>query len=233
MWLFIHFLTFLLRCIDVSIVKKKPLFHKGSDTHQKQKNRYCKKNACNNNFFHYLSPRQILIYRWVNYIIFFIKSQSIGTEACACIDPSQRQKRRSQGHRATRGFVREFAVRGSIISNFKVEYGNFSRAEYTCTRHWRTSSPMASFGMRTHIRAGNDVQDRQIKAMKCLICKARVGRFRRSRKKRKNRTFVLLSFFGDPEYIKVEGLKVMNPWIKINLRYIFAFRGANCRILFV
>ena len=33
---------------------------------------------------------------------------SFGTVACACIDPSQRQKRRSRGHRATRDFVRKF-----------------------------------------------------------------------------------------------------------------------------
>ena len=38
------------------------------------------------------------------------------------------------------------------------KYGNFSRAEYTCTRHWRKSSPMASFGMRTHILKITDFQ---------------------------------------------------------------------------
>ena len=43
--------------------------------------------------------------------MFFIKSQPIGTEACACLDMIQvgGKKRKSRGHRATRDFVREFA----------------------------------------------------------------------------------------------------------------------------
>ena len=60
--------------------------------------------------------------------------------------------------RALRGEVCE-PLRSLIFANLQIHYcasGLFdertgiSLREYTCSRHWRTSSPMASFGMRTH-----------------------------------------------------------------------------------
>ena len=73
-------------------------------------------------------------------------------------------------------------------------YGNLLRPARLPTRKRRSN-------VSTPIRASANVQDKQIKAMNCIICKARVGSMSvraTNDKKKKSTTSVVLSVVGDP-----------------------------------
>ena len=90
--------------------------------------------------------------------------------------------------------MRHKSGRGKFaISATSVIRGNFIPSGNVCSRAYgstndRKKGPVREFApsdklptgkdgamFRTHIRAGDELQNKQIKAMKCLICKVRVG----------------------------------------------------------